>query len=158
MLINSRISKMVSLSLQLNSIPREDRGSTPTVPFLRLLFLCSVDSLLKHSLAKNERRIRCAKKKKNTVLASDHSRPKSSTVWFASRLVCVSCSSGNGKKLNFLIGRLKINEQQGTTIYNAFIPVEFQMLGRVYKPVEICPLHQQFQRFNAISRWLEAKL
>ena len=66
-----------------------------------------------------------------------HSRPQSSTVFFN----CVSCSSGNGKSLNFLIGHLKMNAQQGTTFYpsahNVFLPVEFQMLARVYQPVEI---------------------
>ena len=54
---------------------------------------------------------------------------------------CVSCSSGNGKNLNFLVGRLKMNAQQGKTFYpsmhNVFLPVEFQMLARVYQPVEI---------------------
>ena len=64
--------------------------------------------------------------------------------------------------LNFLIGGIRMNAQQGTTFYpstyNLFLPVEFQMLARVYQPVEICRLHQQFQRFNAISMWLEAKL
>ena len=39
-----------------------------------------------------------------------------------------------------------------------FFPVEFQILARVYQPVEICQPHQQFQRFNVISMWLEAKL
>ena len=68
-------------------------------------------------------------------------------------LNCVSCSSGNGKKsLNFLNGRLKMNAQQGTTLYpsthNVFLPIEFQMLGHVYQPVR---LHQQFQRFSSIS-------
>ena len=54
-----------------------------------------------------------------------------------------------------------MNAQQSKTIYpstqNVFLSVEFQMLGRVYQPVEICRLHQQFQRFNAISTWFEAK-
>ena len=66
------------------------------------------------------------------------------------------------KNLNFLIGRLKMNAQQGTTFYpsthNIFLPVEFQMLARVYQPVEICRLHQQFQRSNAISMCLKAKI
>ena len=66
------------------------------------------------------------------------------------------------KNLNFLIGRLEMNAQQGTTFYssthNVFLPVDFQMLAHVYQPVEICRLHQQFQRFNAISMWLKAKL
>ena len=55
-----------------------------------------------------------------------------------------------------------MNAQHGTTFYpsthNVFLPVEFQMLARVYQPVEICRLHQQFQRFNAISMCLKAKL
>ena len=54
---------------------------------------------------------------------------------------CVSCSSGNGNNFKFLVGRLKMNAQQGTTFYpstyNVFLPVEFQMLARVYQPVEI---------------------
>ena len=66
-----------------------------------------------------------------------HSRPQSSTVF----LNCVSCSSGNGKNLNFLIGRLKVNAQQGTTFYpsthKVSLSVEFQMLARVYQPVKI---------------------
>ena len=45
------------------------------------------------------------------------------------------------KNLNFWIGRLKMNAQQGATFYpsthNVFLPVEFQMLARVYQPVEI---------------------
>ena len=56
-------------------------------------------------------------------------------------LNCVSCSSGNGKRLNFLIGCFKMNAQQGTTFYpsthNVFLAVEFKMLARVYQPVEI---------------------
>ena len=55
-----------------------------------------------------------------------------------------------------------MNAQQDTTFYPSthivFFPVEFQILARVYQPVEICRPHQQFQRFNAISMWLEAKL
>ena len=55
-----------------------------------------------------------------------------------------------------------MNAQQDTTFYPSthivFLPVEFQILARVYQPVEICRPHQQFQRFNAISMWLEAKL
>ena len=52
-----------------------------------------------------------------------------------------------------------MNAQQGTTFYPSthivFLPVELQILARVYQPVEICQPHQQFQRF---SMWLEAKL
>ena len=55
-----------------------------------------------------------------------------------------------------------MNAQQGTTFFLSthivFLPVEFQILARVYQPVEICRPHQQFQRFNAISMRLEAKL
>ena len=55
-----------------------------------------------------------------------------------------------------------MNAQQDTTFYPSthiiFLPVEFQILARVYQPVEICRRHQQFQRFKAISMWLEAKL
>ena len=46
-----------------------------------------------------------------------------------------------GKNLNFLIGRLKMNAQQGTkffpSMHNVFLPVEFQTLACVYQLVEI---------------------
>ena len=87
---------------------------------------------------------------------SRHSRPQSSTVF----LNCVSCSSGNEISLNFLIGRLKMNAQLGTTFYpsthNVSLPVEFQLLARVYYPVEICRLTNNFNVSMQSGMWLEA--
>ena len=66
-----------------------------------------------------------------------HFRPQSSMVFLiASRVALVTETN-----FKFLISRLKMNAQQGTTLYpstyNVFLPVEFQMLARVYQPVEI---------------------
>ena len=64
--------------------------------------------------------------------------PVESFIFFsliASRVALVTEKNG------ILIGYLKTNAQQGTKSYpsthNVFPPVEFQMLARVYQPVEI---------------------
>ena len=45
-----------------------------------------------------------------------------------------------------------MNAQQDTTsdpsTHIVFLPVEFQIMTRVYQPVEICRPHQQFQRLR----------